>query len=251
MSVFLGWMPDAAAKAAIPGGPRDPDFNPFLKPDPELTVGPIGDEHVVILNKFPLCERHLVLARREFEEQLLPLVRSDFAALAIIMAEAGGIGLYNGGTAAGASQRHKHVQWMPEAEGNASLQLFAPGLPADLPEQGVATHPALAMKHCFVRVHCGKGVAVDLAADSMAAGFARACDELDLKPGADGLLPPFNLLVGDGCLLVLPRSQEHFEGISMSAVCFAGTLYTRTSEQIEAVRRVGPLQAMAAVGYAA
>ena len=37
----------------------------------------------------------------------------------------------------------------------------------------------------------------------------------------------------------------------MSAVCFAGTLYTRTSEQIEAVRRVGPLQAMAAVGYAA
>ena len=133
---------DAAAKVAIPGGPRDPDFNPFLKPDPELTVGPIGDEHVVILNKFPLCERHLVLARREFEEQLLPLVRSDFAALAIIMAEAGGIGLYNGGTAAGASQRHKHVQWMPEAEGNASLQLFAPGLPADLPEQGVATHPA-------------------------------------------------------------------------------------------------------------
>ena len=242
---------DAAAKVAIPGGPRDPDFNPFLKPDPELTVGPIGDEHVVILNKFPLCERHLVLARREFEEQLLPLVRSDFAALAIIMAEAGGIGLYNGGTAAGASQRHKHVQWMPEAEGNASLQLFAPGLPVDLHEQGVATHPALAMKHCFVRVHCGKGVAVDLAADSMAAGFARACDELDLRPGADGLLPPFNLLVGDGWLLVLPRSQEHFEGISMSAVCFAGTLYTRTSEQIEAVRRVGPLQAMAAVGYAA
>ena len=243
--------PKADTPVAIPGGPRDPNFNPFLKPDPELTVGPIGTEHVAILNKFPLCDRHLVLARRAFEEQLLPLARSDFAALAVIMAEAGGIGLYNGGTAAGASQRHKHVQWMPEAEGNASLQLFAPGLPADLPEQGVATHPGLAMKHRFVRVHCGKDVAVDLAADSMAVGFARACAELGLKPGADGLLPPFNLLVGDGWLLVLPRSQEHFEGISMSAVCFAGTLYTRTSEQIEAVRRVGPLQAMAAVGYAA
>src|SRR5690606_3738898 len=52
---------------AIPGGPRDPNFNPFLKPDPELTVGPLGDSHVAILNKFPLCDRHLVLARREFE----------------------------------------------------------------------------------------------------------------------------------------------------------------------------------------
>jgi len=75
---------------AIPGGPRDPNFNPFLNPDPALTVGRVGDAHVAILNKFPLCARHLVLARREFEEQLRPLARSDFAALAELMGEAGG-----------------------------------------------------------------------------------------------------------------------------------------------------------------
>lgn len=234
---------------AIPGGPRDPGFNPFLNPDPELTVGPVGAEHVAILNKFPLCERHLVLARREFAEQLTPLARSDFAALAELMGAAGGIGLYNGGTAAGASQRHKHVQWMPEAAGNASLRLFAPGLPAGLAEQGVASHPALPMRHCFVRVRCGRGEAVAAAADSLLAGFERACAELDLRPGEDGLLPPFNLLVGEGWLLAIPRSREHFEGISMSAVCFGGTLYTRHREQIEAIRAVGPLRALAAVGY--
>ena len=240
--------PKADTPVAIPGGPRDPNFNPFLKPDPELTVGPIGTEHVAILNKFPLCDRHLVLARRAFEEQLLPLARSDFAALAELMAEAGGIGLYNGGTAAGASQRHKHVQWMPDTEGNASLRLFAAGLPTDLPEHGVARHPALSMQHCFVRVRCGEGVAVDVAAGSLLEGFRRACDTLQLKPGADGLLPPCNLLIHDGWLLMLPRSQECFEGISISAVCFGGTLYTRQREQIESIRRVGPLQALAAVG---
>ena len=238
----------AATPVAIPGGPRDPNFNPFLKPDPELTVGPIGTEHVVILNKFPLCDRHLVLARRAFEEQLLPLARSDFAALAEVMREAGGIGLYNGGTAAGASQRNKHVQWMPDTEGNASLRLFAAGLPGDLPEHAVARHPALPMQHCFVRVRCGEGVAVEVAADSLLEGFRRACDTLQLKPGADGLLPPCNLLIHDGWLLMLPRSQECFEGISISAVCFGGTLYTRQREQIESIRRVGPLQALAAVG---
>ena len=240
--------PKADTPVAIPGGPRDPNFNPFLQPDPELTVGPIGTEHVAILNKFPLCDRHLVLARRAFEEQLLPLARSDFAALAELMAEAGGIGLYNGGTAAGASQRHKHVQWMPDTEGNASLRLFAAGLPTDLPEHGVARHPALSMQHCFVRVRCGEGVAVEVAADSLLEGFQRACDTLQLKPGADGLLPPCNLLIHDGWLLMLPRSQECFEGISISAVCFGGTLYTRQREQIESIRRVGPLQALAAVG---
>ena len=131
-----------ATPVAIPGGPRDPNFNPFLNPDPELTVGPIGTGHVVILNKFPLCDRHLVLARRAFEEQLLPLAHSDFAALAEIMIEAGGIGLYNGGTAAGASQRHKHVQWMPDTEGNASLRLFAAG-PSLARGRAAATDPLL------------------------------------------------------------------------------------------------------------
>ena len=237
-----------AAKVAIPGGPRDPDFNPFLNPDPELTVGPVGEAHVVILNKFPLCDRHLVLARRSFEEQLLPLTRSDFAALATIIGEAGGTGLYNGGTAAGASQRHKHLQWIPAADGNASLGFFSAGLPDELPVQGVATHPSLAMKHCFVSVRCGVDVPIDTATESLHAAFERACNVLALAPGADGLLPPFNLLAGDGWLLMLPRSQECFEGISISAVCFGGTLYTRTSEQIEIIRRVGPLQALAAVG---
>ena len=241
--------PKEEKTVAIPGGPRDPNFNPFLEPDPELTVGPIGDAHVAILNKFPLCDRHLVLARREFEEQLLPLARSDFGALAVIMAEAGGLGLYNGGAAAGASQRHKHVQWLPEAEGNASLRLFAPELPTDLPEHGIARHPALPMAHCFVRVQCGPGAAVDASAESLHGGFLRGCEALRLRPGEDGLLPPFNLLAGENWLLMLPRSREHFEGISMSAVCFGGTLYTRQPEQIESIRRVGPLRALAAVGY--
>lgn len=239
---------DDAAEVAIPGGPRDPDFNPFLNPDPELTVGPLGESHVLILNKFPLCERHLVLARRNFEEQLLPLIRQDFAALATIIGEAGGTGLYNGGTAAGASQRHKHLQWVPASDDNASLGLFAAGLPADASEQDVATHPALTMKHCFVRVHCGIDVPVATAAQSLHAAFERGCDVLGLALGTDGLLPPFNLLASDGWLLMLPRSQECFEGISISAVGFGGTLYTRTPEQIEIIRRVGPLQALAAVG---
>lgn len=236
------------AEVAIPGGPRDPDFNPFLNPDPELTVGPLGESHTVILNKFPLCDRHLVLARRLFEEQLLPMTQTDFAALATIIGEAGGTGLYNGGTAAGASQRHKHLQWVPAAEGNASLAFLAAGLQANLAEQSVTTHPALTMKHCFVRVHCGMDIPIDTSAQSLHAAFKRACEMLSLTPGEDGLLPPFNLLAGDGWLLMLPRRQECFDGISISAVGFGGTLYTRTREQIEIIQQVGPLQALAAVG---
>ncbi|MGB3276794.1 MAG: phosphorylase, partial [Castellaniella sp.] len=114
----------------LPGGPRDPNFNPFLKPDPALLVGPIGDHHAAILNKFPVCLHHLVLARRTYAEQLSPLEAIDFQALAFVLSAQGGLGFYNGGAAAGASQRHKHVQWIPDAPGNASLRALGAGLPA-------------------------------------------------------------------------------------------------------------------------
>src|SRR5690606_33466606 len=71
-------------KQALPGGPRDPNFNPFLPPDPALTVGPVGSQHMAILNKYPVSERHLVLARKTFAEQLEPLELCDFEALAEI-----------------------------------------------------------------------------------------------------------------------------------------------------------------------
>ncbi|MDX9699713.1 MAG: phosphorylase [Rhodocyclaceae bacterium] len=244
----------ASAAVVMPGGPRDPNFNPFKNPDPALTVGPVGEQHVAILNKFPVCERHLVLARRVFEEQLLPLAECDFLAMAQVMSEAGGLGFYNGGAQAGASQRHKHVQWIPEAPGNASLALYLPGLPAAAALHDTATHPALAMRHCFVKVDDEQGSAlkadVQAFAHRLFQGFQVAREALDMQPGADGLLAPFNLLVGQGWMLVVPRSVECFEGISVAAINFGGSLYVRQREQLELIRKVGPLKMLGSVGQA-
>ncbi|MER1966118.1 phosphorylase [Castellaniella sp. GW247-6E4] len=253
------WVAALAAKDAakagatpattLPGGPRDPNFNPFLPPDPALTVGPLGAHHNVVLNKFPVCLHHLVLARREFAEQLSPLELVDFLALAIVLSDAGGLGFYNGGAAAGASQRHKHVQWIPAAEGNASLRYLGEGLPADIAPGALARHPGLPLRHCFVRVEAGFGCDPEAAAQAMHDAFGRACAELSLVPGGeDGLLPPCNMLVGDGWMLVLPRSREHFEGVSLNALSYGGTVYVREPAQIEAIRAVGPLRALASVG---
>ena len=144
--------PAAGADAVIlPGGPRDPNFNPFLNPDPALTVGPIGTQHTIVLNKFPVCLHHLVLARRDFAEQLTPLELCDFEVLAQLLCTLGGLGFYNGGAPAGASQRHKHVQWVPAEPGNASLAQLAAGLSADAQPGVVYRHPALPMAHACSR----------------------------------------------------------------------------------------------------
>ncbi len=261
LSFIVRWVAALAAKDAarnpvgvattLPGGPRDPSFNPFLNPDPALLVGPVGDHHVAILNKFPVCLHHLVLARRVFAEQCSPLEQVDFQALSAVLSVEGGLGFYNGGAAAGASQRHKHVQWIPASDQNASLRALGAGMPADLPQGAIARHPALPLAHCFARVAAGLGEDVQASARSMLTAFNQACIALGLRPDADGLLPPCNLLAGDGWMLVLPRSQEHFQGVSLNALSFGGTIYVRDPAQIDAIRAAGPLQALASVGVPA
>ncbi len=234
-------------KQALPGGPRDPNFNPFLPPDPALTVGPVGTDHVAILNKYPVSRRHLVLARKAFAEQQSPLEYEDFHALAQLMSASGGLGFYNGGAPAGASQRHKHVQWVPSEQGNPSLRMFRPVLDPDVREHTVFIHLQLPMRHCFVRVLAGRGIDEAKSARSMLKGWQRGLEALQLAPGNDGLLPPINLLVEDGWMLLVPRRKEHFADVSVNALSFGGVLYVRAEEQADAIRRAGPLAVLASV----
>ncbi len=238
----------AGKSASFPGGPRDPNFNPFLSPEAALDLGPLGDRHTAILNKFPVSKRHVVIATQGFREQLEPLDRSDFAALARLLVESGGLGFYNGGPAAGASQRHKHVQWIPEMPGNATLREWLPGLPSDAQPLQTATHPQLKARHCFVRVDCALGLAVDRAAAGLHEAFGCALERLQLRPDGDGLLPSSNLLVSDGWMLLVPRSREHFEEISINALAYGGTFFVRDPVKIEAIRSTGPLRVLSEVG---
>lgn len=234
--------------AAIPGGPRDPDFNPFLSPDPALVLGPLGDQHTAILNKFPVSARHIVIATKEFREQLEPIDRSDFAALARVLTQSGGLGFFNGGAPAGASQRHKHLQWIPEAPDNANLRVWLPGLDSSAAEFSVATHRQLAVRHCFVRVDCAPGMSAQQVAASLHGAYQRAIGQLGLKQDHDGLLPSSNLLVADGWLLLVPRGREHFEEISINALAFGGTFFVRDPVKLAALRATGPLRVLASVG---
>ena len=88
----------------------------------------------------------------------------------------------------------------------------------------------------------------DRAADGLHAGFERAIEALGLGADGNGLLPPSNLLIADGWLMLVPRSREHFEEISINALAFGGTFFVREAAKLQALRAAGPLRALAAVG---
>jgi ATP adenylyltransferase len=81
--------------------------------DCSLFVGDLAPSHYVLLNKFQLLAGHVLLVTRRFERQERLLTVDDFAALITCLSEVDGLGFYNGGVEAGASQRHKHLQLVP------------------------------------------------------------------------------------------------------------------------------------------
>jgi len=225
---------------------RRPDFNPFLPPEPELTVAELGAEHLVVLNKFPVIDRHLLIVTRKFEDQHAPLSNADFDALAAVIAPHGGLGFYNGGRTAGASQAHKHLQWVPETAGT-----LAPFLPAQ--QQPVIakaiTNPALPWAHALVGLAGIEATDGGPSGAALASAFRTACSALGL-PCATDPMPPYNLLVTRETLLLVPRTQEKWQDVSINSLAYAGSLFVRDREQIEALRARGPLAVLSAVGRA-
>jgi ATP adenylyltransferase len=58
---------------------------------------------------------------------------------------------------------------------------------------------------------------------------------------------PYNLLATRRWLLLVPRLREFFEGISVNALGFAGSLLVKNAAQLEVLRTRGPMTALQSV----
>lgn len=233
-------------KEAGAGRPVDP----FLLPEPDLTVAEIGNTHVAVLNKFNVVEKHLLLVTRHFEDQEMLLTLADFAALWSCLCEYDALGFYNGGRAAGASQPHKHLQLvpLPLAPGLPSVPI-APLLPKAAPDRPV-TAPALPFVHAFVRLGSDT-VPPAQAARRAFALYSAMLRHAGMVAGEPTRLRrqsmPYCFLVTREWMLLVPRTREFFEDISLNALAFAGSLFVRNEAQCARLQQVGPMTALRAV----
>jgi ATP adenylyltransferase len=203
-------------------------LDPFLPYDEDLFVAELTPTHVCLLNKFPIVEPHLLLVTRAFEAQDDPPGRADLETLALCLREIDGLGFYNAGAAAGASQRHKHLQLVPLPLGPGCQQV---------PTEALLAAGELPFEHAWARLDSA-------AAAGLHATQIRLLEGLGLDPAAPG---PFNLLVTRDWMLVVPRTREHFGGVSVNAMGFAGSFYVRDRSELALLRERGPLEVLRAV----
>ena len=219
---------------AAAGRPADP----FAAPEPDLYLGPLSDSHYGLLNKFPVLANHLLVVTRAFEDQQTPLNGADFAALEPCLVEAGGLGFYNAGPTAGASQPHKHLQLVPPLQAGTTAPAPVEALLGPERLNAAASKvDALPFPHAVCALDPAAG------AEGMLARYHALRRAAGL--GADNA--PYNLLVTRRWMLLVPRSREGFEGIMVNALGFAGGFLVRHRDDLAHLRRVGPMRVLQGV----
>ncbi|CAE6740974.1 ATP adenylyltransferase family protein [Paraburkholderia haematera] len=230
-------------------------INPFLPYDPDLFVSDLSDTHVALLNKFNVIDHHLLIVTRSFKSQDALLDLADFAALIACMAEFDGLGFYNGGAEAGASQQHKHLQIVPLPLGESGPALpIESVLESACMESPIGRGPGLAFRHAFAPLELASAISTD-AAHAALDCYHALLEAVGLRAiEVNGELhqsAPYNLLVSPRWMLLVPRSSERVEGISVNALAFAGSLFVRDAAQLQVIERLGPMTVLQRAAIAA
>lgn len=242
---------DAAARRGSGSGSADrtaPD--PLASPDPALRVARLSEHYDAVLNRFPVIRHHLLLVARSDEPQERPLDAVDFDALARGLDEVDGLAFYNSGPEAGASQPHRHLQLVPFPLGAGTTPTpIEPTLTGVLQDPGRSTLPAYDFVHRVAPLPetawrvAERDERLPRVTHAMALTYKALAAQTGLGSGR-----AYNLLVTRRWMMVVPRSRERTDGVSVNALGFAGALLVRDRQGFETVRSRGPLTVLREVG---
>ena len=227
--------------------------NPFLPFDEALFVSEISDTHVCLLNRFNVIEHHLFFVTRYFEDQELPLTQNDFAVIRTVLREIDGLAFYNSSRVSGASQPHRHLQLVPLPLVPEDRLPVSPLIRAALcldDEQH-----ALPFRYAVMRIPQRWLEDTSASAAAMQDSYVQLlrtagvidCTTLD----AEEPVAPYNLLVTREWMLLVPRSRECWQRVSINALGFAGSLLMRERRQMRAIKAHGPMHVLRSVAVSA
>ena len=228
-------------------------FNPFLPYEEDMYVCHVPPAHVLLLNKFNVVSDHTLLVTSAYEEQNSLLTQSDFRALWNVLSDFDALAFYNGGRIAGASQHHKHLQLLPRT--HAPFDDLIADASEDSNHFNVSNfpfmHAAADVADC---ISCDSEDAAKLSMGRYTQMLTDLARELDIDAtGAEreGRQPfEYNMLATRRWMMVVPRREECFSGMSVNALGFVGCLLVRDNEQMQIIQREGPMNVLKHVTFA-
>ncbi|KAJ8065061.1 hypothetical protein OCU04_005774 [Sclerotinia nivalis] len=226
-------------------------FDPFLDPPQSLLVAEVGS-HNLVLNKFPVIPNHFILATKEFEEQTHLLEEADFKAAYDCLKsyhaqEEELFGFFNSGEYSGASQPHRHIQFIPVESMRTGLDQEAKWSPL---ADSLTETPAPELPFTYFAA----SLPVDIQPSDLHATYIglhqKACQLMETtSPVNHKRESPisYNLGLTDKSMVLCPRTAEGLAikdangntigSVALNGTLLAGTLLVKSETEWNAVRK--------------
>lgn len=235
-------------------------LDPFSPPyNPNLYVGDLKDEEsqeefVILLNKFSVVPHHFLLVTKEFKSQTSPLLPSELVQAYTLISTASRAGkhffaFYNCGENSGASQPHKHIQFIPlnpEDPKGPPIEHLAGQVNLETPDKPFSLTKLSFANHVFRLSPRLDTYPLDELERVLSSAFMQLLDlvistirhDPDYPPGK----PSYNVMLTLNHLYLIPRRRETHtlqatgEKLSVNALGFAGMLLVKSHEELEALK---------------
>lgn len=218
------------------------EFNPFLPYEKDLFVADISETHLCLLNKFNVVDHHLLVITRDFEEQETLLNLNDFAALWACLLQIDGLGFYNSGKIAGASQRHKHLQLVPFPLIPELNKTPIDSLIETVEYQNnIGKLPYFNFTHGISKIGLQNNQNIVEISQQSLDIYHQLLKILGISINSEEKPEPYNLLITREWMMIIPRSQDKYESISINSLGFAGALLVKNEQQMNTLKKFKPL----------
>ncbi|KAG5647029.1 hypothetical protein DXG03_001399 [Asterophora parasitica] len=247
------------AKAAQADERETKRVDPFLPPyNPNLHIGDLkeedGAEYVLLLNKYALLPDHFLLVTREFRSQSSPLLPSDLvqAYLLLVAARKAGkhyFAFYNCGENSGASQPHKHIQFIPVEDDGPPIEALARSANLETPDKPFSLTTLTYANHVARLPTQLSSYTPDKLERTLSDVFLSLLDLVISTIRHDPEYPPgkpsYNVLISLEHIHLIPRLREDYtfpqtgDTLSINALGFAGLLLVKSEDELQALKENG------------
>ena len=210
-----------------------PKVNPFKPWDKKLEISPVGRNHHLILNKYPVQLGHLLLITNDWKPQCGWLDREDWDAIKEVNNDTTGLWFFNSGPRAGASQPHRHFQLLRRG----SNEMLCPR-ENWLLEFTNANNKNKKFNNKIVT----KKFLLSLDKEDLYSSYLELSKKLDLGNPKQNKKPnyPYNILLTNRWISLIRRKTDNLDGISINALGFAGYILVTKNSNINFLKEKGP-----------
>ena len=211
-------------------GPRQ---NPFYPWEKILEIEKVGNNHQLILNKYPVQKGHILLITNKWKPQNGWLDINDWIAIKEVNKDTSGLWFFNSSPIAGASQPHRHFQLLRRSKGELTCPREKWFLELKLNNE--------------INSKLKKNIIVSKfnfkeKSSSIYDLYLKLSKKLGLGDPINDKKPryPYNILITNKWISLIKRSADNKHGFSINSLGFAGYIIVTEKSDINYLKKVGP-----------